>query len=54
MLIKSIEGNWWGWTDGPAAKSAAVFPEDPNSVPITHVRQLTTACNSNSRESRAF
>lgn len=28
LLMKSIEGNWWGQTDGSAIKTAAALPED--------------------------
>jgi hypothetical protein len=30
------------------------LPEDPSSVPSTHVRWLTTACNSGSKNSMPF
>jgi hypothetical protein len=34
-------------------RALAAFPEYPGSIPSIH-RQLTTICNSNSRESDAF
>lgn len=50
LLMKSIEGNWWGQTDGSAIKTAAALPEDLILFP-TPMSQLTTACDYNSSES---
>lgn len=38
-----------GHRDGLAVRLLAGLPEDPSSVPRTHVKWLTTACNSSSR-----
>ena len=38
----------WGKRDSLVIESAVALPEDSSLVPSTHVRQLTTACDSSS------
>ena len=48
---KDVHGTHdWGWRDGSVvSKTLAALTEDPALNSRTHIRRITTACNSNSR-----
>jgi hypothetical protein len=51
---KLTEVSEQGWRESPVLKAIAAFGEHLSSVPSTLVGQLTTACNSSSRDSLSW
>lgn len=48
LLLQGARTWTEGWKDGPVVKCMGYSSRDPSLVPSTHVRQITTNCNSSS------